>query len=411
MKITDFDLLKHTCEENSKLSATVVDDFIMNYAAAKDGIGREVEALLKKYRHVDLSFQPGLANMLMAQFIIHKVFKKDGLINKYMNRPEIKRRPAEEQAFLQHQLNNPWRFSFSKIIDSPAQDFYMMEDMFTGEWFLLYSRNVTVTLKEAGVMLWFNLIAYNGACWQSYGPIIGYTSFDDDDIFFFGTELNRFITDDEDLVIDIEKNPIPYMLLLIGSRYPITMNNEDELVQCYAEHILEVELDVKKLSVSFKVEYNKGVYRLALNEWGNPPHFALAYYQESRQEVTLHAMTDRGFKSLADALVMSGVAISREPQLRVHPSMLVTAGKILKRTVRIDSFESLFEKKESRKDNDVVDRMNALIGRILPDINSGRTPDLEKLSKEFDLEYEDVETVVSHMVERVATLRKGKGNE
>lgn len=203
--MTDFELLKHTCEANSKLSTTVVDDFIMHYAAAKDGVGREAEAHLKKYRHVDLTFQPGLANMLKAQYIIHKVFKKGGLINKYVNHSEIKRRPSEEQKFLHHQLNNPWRFSFSKIVDSPSQDFYMMEDMFSGERFLLYSKNISVTLKEAPVMLWFNLIAYNGACWQSYGPIIGYTSFDDDDIFFFGTELNSFITDDEDLVTDIEK--------------------------------------------------------------------------------------------------------------------------------------------------------------------------------------------------------------
>ena len=405
--MTDFDLLKRTCEANSKLSATVVDDFIMHYAAAKDGVGREVEAQLKKYRHVDLSFQPGLANMLKAQYIVHKVFKKGGLINKYINHADIKRRPAEEQAFLKHQLNNPWRFSFSKIVDSPAQDFYMMEDMFTDERFLLYSRNVTVTLKESPLMLWFNLIAYNGACWQSYGPIIGYTSFDDDDIFFFGTELNSFITDDEDLLIDIEKNPIPYMLLLAGSRYPITMNKEDELVQCYAEHILEVELDVRKLSIAFNVEYNRGVYRIALRDWDTPPHFAVAYYQESQQEVSLHAMTDRGFKQLADALVKNGIVIPKQPQLRVHPSMLVTAGKILKKTVRIDSFDSRFEKKESRENNEMLDRMNALIGRIIPDINSGRTPDLEKLSKEFDLEYDNVKTVVSHMMERVASMRKG----
>ncbi|HYF69931.1 MAG TPA: hypothetical protein VD884_17440 [Ohtaekwangia sp.] len=405
--MSDFDLLKHTCEANSKLSAAVVDDFIMNYAAGKDGVGREVEAQLKKYRHVDLRFQSSLANMLKAQYIIHKVFKKGGLINKYINQAEIKRRPAEEQTFLHHQLNNPWRFSFSKIVGSPAQDFYKMEDMFTGERFLMYSKNISVTLKEASVMLWFNLIAYNGTCWQSYGPIIGYTSFDDDDIFFFGTELNNFITDDEDLVIDIEKNPVPYMLLLTGSRYPITMNKEDELVQCYAEHILEVELDVRKLSTAFRVEHNRGVYKLALNEWDNPPHFAVAYYQESQQEVSLHAMTDLGFKKLAGALVMNGIMIPEEPQLRVHPSMLATAGKILKKTVRIESFDSLFEKKKQSENSDVPDRMNALIGKILPEINSGRTPDLEKLSKEFDLEYDNVKTLVSHMMERVEVLRRG----
>lgn len=404
--MTDFDSIKATCDASSDISAKVVDDFILYYAAAKNGVGREVEAHLKKYRHIDLSFQPGLANMLKAQYIVHKVFKKGGLIQKYINHAEVKRKPVEEQKFLKHQLANPWRFSFSKIVENRSPDFYMMEDAFTGERFLLYSKNISLTLEETPVMLWFNLIAYNGACWQSYGPIIGYTSFDDDDIFFFGTELNSFVTDDEDLVIDIEKNPIPYMLLLTGSRYPITMNNEDELVQCYAEHILEAELDVRKLSIAFKIEYNKGVYKIAVRDWDNPPHFAVAYFRESEQEISLHAMTDRGFTKLADALVMNGIVIPKEPQLRVHPSMLVTAGKILKKTVRIDSFESLFEKKESRENNEVLGRMNGLIGRILPDINSGRTPDLEKLSKEFDLEYDSVKTVVSHMMERVELLKK-----
>lgn len=405
----DFDLLKRACEANSEISEKVIDEFIMYYAAAKDGVGKEAETHLRKYRHVDLSFQPGLANMLKAQYIVHKIFKKGGLIQKYINQAEIKRRSPKEQEFLRHQLNHPWRFSFSKIIDSPSPDFFLMEDAFTGERFLLYSRNVTSTLKETPVMLWFNLIAYNGACWQSYGPIIGYVSFDDDDIFFFGTELNTSISDDDDLVADIENNPVPYMLLLTGSRYPQTMNKKDELVQCFAEHDLVSEADMSQWTTSFKVEYNKGVYRLGLKKWDVPPHFAVAYYDEKQKKISLHGMTDRGFQKLTGALGRHGIVVSAEPQLRVRPSMLATAGKILKRRVRIHSFESLFEKNEPVENNDVINRMNALIGRILPDLNSGRTPDLEKISKEFDLEYESVKTVISHMMDRMQSLRKESG--
>jgi hypothetical protein len=43
----DFDLLKATCEATSKISSAVTDDFIMYYAAAKDGVGREADAQLK----------------------------------------------------------------------------------------------------------------------------------------------------------------------------------------------------------------------------------------------------------------------------------------------------------------------------------------------------------------------------
>jgi len=95
-----------------------------------------------------------------------------------------------------------------------------MEDVFSDQEFLLYSPGVTKTLEDQSIILWFNLISFNGACWQSFGPIGTYKSFEPDDIFFFATELNPEIADEQELLANLEENPIPYMMLLSGGNYP-----------------------------------------------------------------------------------------------------------------------------------------------------------------------------------------------
>jgi hypothetical protein len=52
---------------------------------------------------------------------------------------------------------------------------------------------------------------FNGACWQTFGPVVPFRSFQPDDIFFFATELNLFIETEEDLMADVEENPFPYL--------------------------------------------------------------------------------------------------------------------------------------------------------------------------------------------------------
>ena len=120
------------------------------------------------------------------------------------------------------------------IRDNPAENFYTMHDVFTGESFLLYSKGVTQILKEKPVILWLNLVGFNGQCWQSFGPIYAYQSFDPDDIFFFATELNTAIESEEDLLKDVERNPVPNMMLFIHLQLPLTAHKKDDLVQVTA---------------------------------------------------------------------------------------------------------------------------------------------------------------------------------
>lgn len=405
--MTDFEEIKKICERTSRITSTVIDDFILHYAAAKDNLAREFDQRIATYKHVTRQLEASWVNMLKSQYIVHRVFKADGLLRKYLNHAEIKRRPSDEQEFLKEQLAQPWRFSFSMIIENPAPDFYRMKDVFSGESFLLYSRSTTKTLKEQTPLLWFNLIAFNGTCWQTFGPVSSYQSFDEDDIFFFATEVNFHIEGEETLRQDVERNPVPYMLLLTGSRFPVTFNKKDELLILSSDHDLG-SLDTEPLKENFKVEYNAGVYRLSLKRWDAMPHFAVAYYDEGEAVLMLTSMTERGFDALTQKLNDYGLDLPAEPQIRVHPSMLVTAEGIFNTKIELNPYGKLFTTKSSPEVKKEIEKMNLFLQLALPAINAGKKPDVEALAKQAGVDVSLAEQLVANTMDKVKEMRRGK---
>lgn len=405
--MTDFEEIKKICERTSRITATVIDDFLLHYAAAKDNLAHEFDQRIATYKHITRQLDISWVNMLKSQYIIHRVFKAEGLLRKYLNHGEIKRRPSDEQEFLKEQLAQPWRFSFSMIIENPAPDFYRMKDVFSGESFLLYSRSTTQTLKEQTPLLWFNLIAFNGACWQTFGPVSSYQSFDEDDIFFFATEVNFNIEDEEMLQQDVERNSVPYMLLLTGSRFPVTFNKKDELLILSSDHDLEF-LDSEQLKENFKVEYSSGVYRLSLKRWDAMPHFAVAYYDEEEAVLMPTSMTERGFDALTQKLNDYGFGLPAEPQIRVHPSMLVTAERIFNTKLELNPYEKLFTTESSPEVKEEIEKMNLFLQLALPLINAGKKSDVEALAKQAGVDVSLAEQLVANTMEKVKGMRSGK---
>lgn len=389
------------------MSATVIDEFLLYYAATQDNLAREFDQRIANYKHITREVDPSWVRQLKSQYIIHKVFKTDGLLRKYLNHVEIKRRPAEEQEFLKEHLARPWRYSFSMIVDNPHPDFYRMQDVFTGETFLLYSRSTTETLKEYPAMLWFNLIGFNGECWQTFGPVSGYQSFDDDDIFFFATEVNPAIEDEDTLLKDVEKNPIPYMMLLTGSRLPITFNKEDEVLMLYEEHDLS-SLETEKLKGDFTIAYNERVYRLLLNGWEEAPHFAVAYYDEGEKLLGVTSTTERGFDALIQKLKQHGIDVPSEPGVRVHPTMLVTAEKILRKEIELDPYYERFTTETTPEAAAEVEKLNVFMELALPAINEGKKPDVEALARQAGVDVAVAEQIVENTMKRIETLTKGR---
>lgn len=400
----DFNRLRAVCKESTSLSTIVVDDFLMYYVAQREGLEREMDERLSGFRRVTKEFQQSWINLLKAQYIGHRIFKKDGFIKKYLNHAAVKALPTEQRSYIEKQSTVPWRYSYSVITANPEADFYEMEDVFNGENYLLYSPSVTKILAEASPALWFNLIGFNGSCWQSFGPVINFLGLVPDDIFFFATELNPRIETEEDLMTDIEKNPIPYLMLISGSRYPFTVQDKDEILQLVAEHPLE-SFDGSRFKKDFMVEYADGVYRIRSGAWGDPPHFATAYYEEDRKVLLLTSMTDRGFQSLVGQLNKIGLGLPIEPDIRVHLPMLINIKHILGKELQLNPYEHLFESKSTPAEQAAMDNLNHLLSLALPFINAGQEPDIPTLAREAGVDEETAREVLSHTIGRIKTLR------
>lgn len=402
----DYQEILTSCQNNHEISRELIDEFLLSYADSKDHIAQQFNRQIKKYQHVVRKFEKNWINMLRAQFIAHRIFRKGGLVNKYLNHSAIKDLREEKRNLLAHHAANPWRFSFAKITDNPHPDFYKMEDVFTEKQYLLYSQGTTKIIQESNPVLFFNLIAYNGACYQSYGPIAYYSSFFPDDIFFFGVEanLNQSISDEDDLVRTIENNPIPYMLLLSGATYPLSYAKEDLIIHCISEHHIN-NFDTKALKDDFKIEYNADVYRLMLKGWESHPHFAHAYYDEKKMRLLLITMTDRSFSVLVHVFKQHGYELYDDPHVRLSPTMKITAENILKKDINLNPYHTLFEKDIPEEQNADLEIINELLALAIPEINSGKTPDIEELAKKTGVDPDVARDVINNVMN---TLNKRK---
>jgi hypothetical protein len=376
----DYNSIRTICEENSRISRKVIDEFLIYYTAGRNNLEQVMNKRFAVYKHVTRELKTEWVNMLKAQYLAHVIFRKDGTIKKLLNHAELERLTREERTFLEQRAKHPWRFSFSVIIKNPASDFYLMEDVFSYEQFTLFSPGITDLIKKQSPILWFNLIGYNGACWQSYGPIGAYNGFEPDDIYFFATELMSEIEDENEIMEDLESNPVPYMMLLSGANYPLTFHKKDQLVLVMSEFDQE-KINTKELRSSFKTEYNDGVYRFTHKEWGEPPHFSTVFFDERKKVILLQSMTERGYHALVTVINKYGFTFPDDPLIRVNTSMLVTAKNILKKDIVLNEYDELFEVKSSEKSQREIDKLNDFMALVLPDINAGRIPDVEKYAK------------------------------
>ncbi len=402
----DYNKILNVCQENQKLSRVVVDEFLLYYAAERDKLDKEMDKRQARYRHITSRIQKEWERMIKAQYIAHRIFKAGGLISKYLNHSAIKQLPPEEINFLKQAAVYPWRFSFSIIKNNPAEDFYEMVDVFRDEGFLLYSPGISSTLKEKKPVLWFNLIGFNGACWMSYGPISGYNSFEPDDIFFFATELRpkTIFEDDEDVVADVENNPVPYMMLFAGSNHPLSFTCNEQIVEVMAQYD-EGAFDTRELKKVFRQEYNNDVFRLSLKGWDSHPHFATAFYDENEKLLTLYAMTEKGFVALVKAFNAYGYKLYDDPEVRINPSMRMMAGEILKKDIQLHPYEHLFEKASSKEEDEQIKRINEFINLALPDINAGKQPDIPFLAQKAGIDVKTAQDIMKSVMDKFDKMK------
>ncbi len=402
-----YEELRIICERTSRISERVVDDFLINYAAGHQGLEKKMEKQFERFSHVGRKLGKEVVNMLKSQYLAHKVFRKEGLLGKFLKHSALGRFAGEERDYLLQQHKLPWRFCFSVIVDEPAADFYTMEDVFTGKRYMLYSPAVSERVSVNPV-LWFNLIGFNGFCWQSYGPVVYYNGFEAGDIWFFATELNPGLGEPGDVNADVDKDPLPYMMLISGSSLPLTFHKEDQLLYLLAEYDL-VTLDTARLKKGFRTEYEKGVYRITHKQWGEYPHYAQAYFDEDKHLVLFSAMTHRGFEALVEAFNAFGHDYPAEPYLIVNLTMVSTAAEVLKKKVVLNEYLDLFQLDSEPEKDKVLEDINAFIALVLPDINAGLIPDIEAAARKTGVDPETARSVVESVLDRLDRISAPMG--
>jgi len=108
--------------------------------------------LIAPYRQVTKTFQPSWIGMIKAQYIGHRVFKKDGLIKKYLNHATVKALTPVEQDYLKRQSEFPWRYSYSAIIANRAPIFMKWRTFSSGTLFT-YSPSISKTFRRARYLM------------------------------------------------------------------------------------------------------------------------------------------------------------------------------------------------------------------------------------------------------------------
>ncbi|MCF8254751.1 MAG: hypothetical protein K9I36_13550 [Bacteroidia bacterium] len=383
----NYESIKQTCKNNSKIAATVIDEFILYYAADKDKLHQIILGHLKKYKEIIQEIGQETTNKLIAQYMAHRVFKENGLIKKYLNHSAIKNLIPTEYAFLEEESKSAWKYRYSVIVGNPAPDFYEMYDVFREEEFLLYSPGTTLTFETQSPILWFNLTAFNGECWATFGPITGYNGFNEDDIFFFATELNPDIESGEELIEELEKNPIPFSMLLSNANVPRVKNSQSGEEILLHQAIDQVDsLDTESLKEKFNIAWNKDVYQLNLIGFSEAPHSAIAYYDEAQKLLMRTSLTAHGFDALSKAL--QHLPIENLADVLVSLPMKTCAEEILNKTIDLIPYEHLFSKEISSKEQQEMDELNDFLHILIPYVNAGEEPDLQTLAQQAKLPYQ-----------------------
>lgn len=78
----DYQKLAAFCDQQSKLSTQVLDEFLVYYAARMDGYDVEFDRRLKPFDPLSAELDPALLRRFKAQYVLHRVFKSGGPIRK-----------------------------------------------------------------------------------------------------------------------------------------------------------------------------------------------------------------------------------------------------------------------------------------------------------------------------------------
>lgn len=412
---TNYLAIKAHCIAQSAISERVIDNLIIYHAAAKNGLDKKFDERVKKFRHVTRKWDPSVLRYMKAMYIAGCVFKEKGLIHRYLEKGHFDQLGEEAISFLANHSKTPWRYSFMVILDRPFPEFFEMVDIFTDETFLLYSPSIENILKEENVLLWFTLTGFNGQCRQSYGSIIPFKGFADNDIFFFASILNSEIENEADVANEINENPIPFLMLFQYSTSPLMISGEHILRHQYSSYEYS-PFEFEDMMSDFRVSVFQNFLELKLLSHESLPHDARAIYDKRKELLVLHAMTEEGYSALSNAMIGHGFEVDMDPDVDVCFAMIFAVKELLNKDVDPNVLSMLLDNAreeglieeltdhppadysrfdvgviddQDESDSEVpeadIDSINTFLSLIIPLINDNKPIPIEKLSAKAGL--------------------------
>jgi hypothetical protein len=97
----DYDEIRRVWEENSEVSGKLIDEFLIYYAGGRNNLEYKMNQAFASYKHVTKDLKKEWINRLKAQYIAHRIFKKDGLIKSLMEHPPIKDLENKSREYLE----------------------------------------------------------------------------------------------------------------------------------------------------------------------------------------------------------------------------------------------------------------------------------------------------------------------
>lgn len=397
--------LIYTCERDSDFGARLIDNLLIPLVKDKERMDSLfAQKLQAEYGHLLEELAPEWVYGFTEQYIAAQLFGPRRLLKAYMPDRRIQNRSSRERSFLEAKLFNPWRFAFLRIKEELGRDFFKMHNVLTDETLLLYSPGVGKYEEEGANSLYFSLLTFNGECYQTYGPIIRFVGLQPFDLLYFAGQLDHAIAEYSAVDAKLQEDPLPFMLLVVSSRFPLSYHKDDQLVISLTKLPL-ASLDVERWRDAFKIEKQKGVYQFTLKRWGRHPHFAHCHYAPDDGVFVASAGTDRAWKRLVDEIRAQGVELDGEPRIYTTVMGRIAAQRVLGRSGAKSPYADLFIPEVTPAEQEGLDRANYFLSLLVPYLNEGRDYDLGKLAAEADLAYEEAQIIEEQVVKTLKKMR------
>ncbi|MBE0643513.1 MAG: hypothetical protein IH600_05495 [Bacteroidetes bacterium] len=409
----DYAEIEGLCKDNSAVLAKFVDDFLLNFCADRERLPEAFIREFEPYEHIVRVMPMQWTQMLLSQYIAHRLFRHGGLARKYRTHPAILSRSKNERAYLEAQITHPWRWCFSRVLERPHKDFFEMEDVCTEEIFLLYSPGMTRQIESDGLpMITLLLVGNNGACWQTYGTIMPFMGLFAFDPLFVAQQINLLAHRMDEVPAVMDRSPLPFAMLWHGGNLPAMVHRGDFLVYHRTDlHRVNIPLDL--LRTHFRIEKEGSVVHLSLKYWSKHPHFAEAFYDEKRRHLLVTAMTNRGYEKLVAAFAECNVKLPATAHRRGSMAAVSMISKVFGYDPTDHPYQELFAEPVSEMESKESERINRFLALYVQSRNDGTDCDIDATARSVGLDPAAAREIVATVDRKFRELerRQGRGRK